>query len=322
MDVSDDESGLKLTQLVGEVALADSELDHWLNLLLQELTGMSGELVSILTPNDTSERRAEKLIKIVHLADHDPTIIETLKAVRPLKRRRDEAVHSFYYAGEDSDRLRRYRTRGETSSTSLVELAGLRDEIRHLGSRLEEAVLSASIGRAKQGDLQKTFEDCFEVLSMLRMKDTPEAADLIARSSSQSCLVLKLWGQGSWRCVDESEPFNFDGLSGSDAVVAFAKIWPANGEVWLYLPDGRVMKGGDTGWRDVLDIVKAVTPSARRRVWRRVNGVEQYVADEQAWWPPAGLAERLTSASARDLVEQWQRERSTFLGHNLPGGDS
>lgn len=313
MTIEDPESS-QLTSVLGEIAIADAEVDHWLNLMLAELLGIDQNLVAVLVQSDSSVRKADKLKRLIGMssaAQQHPEIVEILVKVPSLKAQRDQALHAFYLAEDAEQPLRRFRTRGATPDISVSELTSLRDEIRRLLVLLEQATVGLSVDRARLGDIGELQRDCFEILASLRLharRDFPALCELSGRGQE---FEVALEGQGCWKLADDL--VELGPVEWPLRIRAIAKVQPLNGHVELRLRDGSVVSGGDTGWRNVLNQVRRVTPEANQRFWRRINGAEQYVADESSWWPTSGLADRLTAASSRRLVERMQAERESFL---------
>lgn len=306
----------ELARTLGEIALADAQVDHWLTLAMAELLGIDQGAVSLLIGSDPSDRKAKKAERLIPEGQFRG-FVSTLKAVPGLKERRDLAIHSFYTT--DGGRLRRHRTRGETPDVTITELVRLRDDIHVLLAGLEAGVQEISVARARSGDFLEPMRDSFEVLAALRIRGHQDFDRLCELADEGREAALVLFGQGRWRLVDP--PAEFDDPDAPRPVEAIVVLQPATGRIDVRLRDGRTFAGVDTGWRDVLAQVRTVTPDAQRRFWRRTNDVEQYVADETQWWPLPGLEDRLTSESARDLVQRMQAERATFLPRPEPGRD-
>ena len=306
----------ELARTLGEIALADAQVDHWLTMAISDLLGIDQGAAGALIGPDQSDRKAKKLVSLMPEGQF-PDFVEAVKKVRRLKERRDLAIHSFYTT--DGGKLRRHRTRGSTPDVTITDLIQLRDDTHDLLIRLEAGVHDISVARARSGDFNEPIRDSLEVLAALRIRRHQDFDRLCDLADEGHEATLVLFGQGSWRLVDP--PVEFNDPEAPNPVEAIAVIQPANGHIELRLRDGRTFAGGDTGWRDVSEQVRTVTPDATRRFWRRTNGVEQFVADETEWWPSPGLEDRLTSESARALVQRMQAERATFLPTSEPAVD-
>ncbi|WOP20119.1 hypothetical protein [Raineyella sp. LH-20] len=292
-----------LHELVGQIAGFDAAVDWWLMLIAAEVVGVDERVMRILLRSDSSAAKVSKIKQLIEGAGApQAAVFEPLTRVSKLKDRRDEAVHAYYVEGVEGE-YTRHRIRSAPVTVNRVDLEELRDDYQQLVGR----------SRAAAGDAAEFQRDCFEVLAAYRLQQSGRI-DALQEASETGELVLTLFGQGRFEVgvVEASDPR--DDLSQPQAT---ARIQLRNGRVDLTLADGREVSGGDTGWRDVLEQVRTVTPSARRRYWRRTNDLEQYVSDEREWWPPAGLDERLTSESAVDLMARWQRERQAFLSTGL-----
>lgn len=156
-----------LARTLGEIALADAQVDHWLTMAISDLLGIDQRAAEVLIGPDQSDRKAKKVEKLIPEGQF-PDFVEAVRKVPSLKNRRDLAIHSFYTTY--GAKLRRNRTRGSTPDVTITDLIQLRDDIHDLLMRLEAGVQEISVARARSGDFNEPIRDSFEVLAALRIR--------------------------------------------------------------------------------------------------------------------------------------------------------
>lgn len=289
-----------LAAALGQVALADAEADEWLVIVLTAiLPSLTPDIVRVLVASDSS---AQKITKIQNLIkqrgyahsgvgdEHDP-IPEIAKRSREQKQRRDLALHSFY-AAPDGDELKRFRSRKpETPATSVDELTQLAQEIRAtsqhwaaLARQLEHQ--SAEFG-VQMAETAMLLEDCRELLPTRHFSDDRLAA---LRANPEGQIRLAIKGYGRWRALSDNE------TPESDEHLA---ILDSQGRIKIKLSDGRILHGGDTGWRDVTDLALTEDPNVELSLIRRVHDDVQYT---QRGGRPLPAEEAMTPDSLQKRV--------------------
>lgn len=289
-----------LAAALGQVALADAEVDEWLVVVLGAvLPSLTPDIIRVLVASDSTVQKIGKIRALIKQRGythsgagdpHDP-IDEITSRTKDLKQRRDLALHSFY-ASPSGEELRRFRSRKQpTPATSVVELNQLAADIRAT-SRQWAAVArqlehqSAEM-RVQMDEAVMLLEDCRELLSVRRIPDGRLAA---SRVDSEGSIRLAVKGYGRWRPLASEE------ATESDEHVA---VLGPNGRIEITLRNGRTLAGGDTGWRDVTDLAVREDPNVELALIRRVHDGVQYV---QHGGKPLPAEERMPTDSLQSRV--------------------
>lgn len=306
----------RLHETLGEIAVADAAVDLWLVEVAAEMLRTDPNVVRTLLSSDSSTSKVAKIKRLMSIGGlpEESKLRDALNGVNELKQRRDSAIHA-YYVQAGPEEFVRHRARTEPNGVQLKELEGIRDDLYALLDALEQGLRELSLSNARMGDASEFFRDCFEILAALRIAGSGRILGLQAPEQPEM-MIVELYGQGDFAVSAVNEVKSKRQTRRKS--LARARITPIDGQVHITLEDGREFSGGDTGWRNVLEEVRAVTPDAERRFWRRTNDAFQYVADEYKWWPEAGLDDRLTGGSSKEMVERMQREMATFMPDDTP----
>lgn len=276
----------ELPRLLGEVALNDAENDEWLVQVLSALLQPhDGETVGVLVASDSVVAKADKIKKLLQLRHYQCSPVgdqhrpapEILQEAKRLKAARDSALHSFYgNLDEASGSFQTFRSRSgphEATPENLRELIEsqrtLRDELIALTHQIEHQVANTQ-GEANEVGL--LMEDAREILVLARLQAHRNFDELVAALRSGQEVTVGLQRYGRWRLTppyavpDENWPWT-------------ATIHPNTGVISIRDRAGNVHAGGDTGWRNVTEMVRDESPEVTLAFLRRVHTMVHYAQE-------------------------------------------
>lgn len=259
-----------LDRAVGRVALADAQVDEWLQqVLVALLSPMAPDVVRILTSPDNA---VGKITKIRRLADrlgrlttvppgHEDDVSTRLTAIRKDKEERDLAMHSVYDT-RSVDELRRFRSRSpEPNVVTTQSIAQLADRLESHASYLEAYVRFLETPPTENDVESGALDDARELLLATRLRLTD---DQIQDLRGVETPRLAMRGMGQWRLLSTGEQASPDEIE--------AILDPSNGRIVCTRSDGSTFEGGDTGWRDVSNLARQADPSIQKAHIRRIHG--------------------------------------------------
>ncbi|MBM9432279.1 hypothetical protein [Flaviflexus equikiangi] len=298
----------RLAELVGQVALAQAEIDEWLvQVLISLLRPLPDSRVQLLVSRNSLDQKCKLIRDLTEDQEYaiderlgsGQTLREILSRIKTLNDERDRAVHS-YYDCVNENQIRQFRSRQpEAKSVSIAELESLTEKLSqcvdalrgfvdHLESRYTRELEVASLW----GDVLRGVH---EVIVAGHLHERNQLEDLRQAMDTGGPIRLAI--------NRTKRTFLAEGIASGENEF-LVEIAPSNWLATVRSPAGEKVQFGDTGWRNVTDMAQEDDPTIRFAAIRRVANevlcsIEGGELTAATWPTPRDrLAERAFGPSA------------------------
>ncbi|GAB3251744.1 hypothetical protein [Arthrobacter pigmenti] len=265
----------ELSTRVGQIALAQSQVDEWLvQVLISLLRPLPESRTQLLVGKSSLD---QKCSLVLQLADDMSLSLDgalpsgatargILGRVKKLNDERDRAVHSYYgqLDGGQARQFRSRRPRGE--SIRFDDLASIAEGLEQCGAGLREFVEV----------LEESFESQLHAGSrwweVVRGVHELIIAGHLQERGMLDALPQEIDARGSIRIGIRGVKRRVLGKNEDPSEGEhLAEISTTNWQATLTSPGGEVLIFGDTGWRDVTNIAQEEDPGVKFAAIRRVG---------------------------------------------------
>lgn len=264
----------RLAELVGQIALAQAEIDEWLvQILISLLRPLPDSQVQLLVSRNSLDQKC-KLVRALaedqglamdERLGSGQTLRELLSHIKSLNDERDRAVHS-YYDRVNEDQIRQFRSRQpESKSISIAELESLREKLSQCIEALRGLVDQLESRYAHELGVASLWDDVLrgvhEVIVAGHLHERNQLEDLKQAMDTGSPIRLAI--------NRTKRTFLAEGIASGENEF-MVEIAPSNWLATIRSPAGEEVQFGDTGWRNVTDMAQEDDPTIRFAAIRRV----------------------------------------------------